>query len=64
MAVWLNAHGGVAAVGWYLSGAAVVTIAALLLSHETRDLDLDSVGAAPADRRERPELAEEPVGLV
>ncbi|MDN5639602.1 MHS family MFS transporter [Rothia kristinae] len=64
VAVWLNAHGGVAAVGWYLSAAAVVTIAALLLSHETRDLDLDSVGAAPAARRERPELAEEPAGLV
>lgn len=44
VAVWLNAHGGVSAVGWYLAGAAVVTLVALFLSHETRDLDLAEVG--------------------
>ncbi|WP_129659709.1 MFS transporter [Rothia halotolerans] len=43
VAVWLNASGGVAAVGWYLAGAAVVTMIALFVSHETRDLDLDDV---------------------
>ncbi len=44
VAVWLNSHGGVSAVGWYLAGAAVLTLVALFISHETRDIDLTKVG--------------------
>ncbi|WP_129662166.1 MFS transporter [Rothia uropygialis] len=45
VAVWLNAQGGVSAVGWYLAGAAVITMIALLISHETRDVDLAAVSS-------------------
>ncbi|WP_030015980.1 MFS transporter [Curtobacterium sp. S6] len=45
VAVWLNAQGGVSAVGWYLAGAAVITLIALFISHETRDVDLTEVGS-------------------
>ncbi|MFI8597768.1 MFS transporter [Rothia koreensis] len=45
IAVSLNAWGGVSAVGWYLAGAAVVTMIALLISRETRDVDLASINS-------------------
>ena len=37
LATWLATHHGLTAVGWYLSGAALLTLAALALSRETRD---------------------------
>lgn len=39
LATWLATHHGLAAVGWYLSGAALLTLIALILSRETRDTD-------------------------
>ncbi len=42
-AVWLNAHGGVGAVGMYLAGAAVLTIIFMAITHETRDVDLHTM---------------------
>jgi MFS family permease len=39
LATWLATHFGLAAVGWYLSGAALLTLLALGLSRETRDTD-------------------------
>ncbi|GGH63149.1 MFS transporter [Rothia aerolata] len=42
-AVWLNAHGGVGAVGFYLAGAAVLTIVFMAITHETRDVDLNTM---------------------
>lgn len=38
-ATWLATHHGLQAVGWYLSGAALLSFAALALSRETRDAD-------------------------
>ena len=37
VATWLATHFGLAAVGWYLSGAALLSFIALALSRETRD---------------------------
>jgi metabolite-proton symporter len=37
IATWLATHYGLAAVGYYLSGAALLTLTALWLSRETRD---------------------------
>lgn len=42
-AVWLNSHGGVGAVGFYLAGAAVLTIIFMAITHETRDVDLNTM---------------------
>ena len=39
LATWLAKHCGLPAVGWYLSGAALLTWLALGLSRETRDTD-------------------------
>ena len=39
LATWLALHHGLSAVGWYLSGAALLTLLALALSRETRDTD-------------------------
>jgi MFS family permease len=39
LATWLATHHGLSAVGWYLSGAALLTLLALALSRETRDAD-------------------------
>jgi metabolite-proton symporter len=39
LATWLATHYGLRAVGWYLSGAALLTLLALGLSRETRDAD-------------------------
>lgn len=44
VAVYLNRHWGVAAVGLYLSAACVLTLLALWFSPETRDVDLYSLG--------------------
>lgn len=40
VAVWLNAHWGVGAVGAYLAFASVISIVFILLTHETRDVDM------------------------
>jgi metabolite-proton symporter len=40
VATWLAANHGLAAVGFYLSAAALITLVALRLSHETRDAEL------------------------
>jgi MFS family permease len=45
LATWLANHFGLPAVGWYLSGAALLTLLALGLSRETRDTDY-STGSA------------------
>lgn len=45
IAVKLNATGGVGMVGMYLAVAAGLTLVALLLTHETRDADLHSIGS-------------------
>lgn len=42
-AVWLNAHGGVGAVGLYLAGAGVLTLIFMAITHETRDVDLTTM---------------------
>jgi len=42
-AVWLAKGFGVASVGYYLSGMAILTFIALLLSKETKDLNLDTL---------------------
>jgi metabolite-proton symporter len=39
IATWLASHHGLSAVGWYLSGAAMLTLLALALGRETRDTD-------------------------
>ncbi len=38
-ATWLATHHGLPAVGYYLSVVAVITLGAILLSHETRDVE-------------------------
>jgi metabolite-proton symporter len=43
-ATWLATHHGLPAVGWYLSGAALLTLLALGLSRETRDTDYAEKG--------------------
>jgi metabolite-proton symporter len=40
IATWLATHHGLSAVGYYLSGAALLTLIALWLSRETRDAEL------------------------
>lgn len=40
IATWLARHHGLQAVGYYLTGSALLTLAALALSRETRDADL------------------------
>lgn len=40
VATWLAANHGLAAVGFYLSAAGLITLVALRLSHETRDAEL------------------------
>jgi metabolite-proton symporter len=45
LATWLATHHGLAAVGWYLSGAALLTLIALILSRETRDTDYSGQAA-------------------
>lgn len=42
IAVWLNASIGVAAVGWYLAFAALISIIFIAITHETRDVDMYS----------------------
>jgi metabolite-proton symporter len=44
-ATMLATRYGLPAVGWYLSGAALLTLLALALSHETRDTDYTGKGA-------------------
>jgi metabolite-proton symporter len=39
IATWLANHHGLPAVGYYITGAALLTLLALWLSHETRDAD-------------------------
>ena len=43
VALWTSAHGSVVLVGIYLSVAAVITLVALRLSTETRDLDFTTI---------------------
>ncbi len=45
LALWA-ADGDILLVGLYLSGAAVVTLVALLLTRETKDVDLEQAGSA------------------
>lgn len=44
IATWLATHHGLAAVGYYLSGASALTLIALWLSRETRDTDYAGTG--------------------
>jgi metabolite-proton symporter len=50
-ATWLAARHGLYTVGLYLSGAAVISLIAVLLTHETRDTDYAGLAdaAQPAD---------------
>ena len=45
MAVWLNQLGGVGAVGVYLAVASALSVVFILLTHETRDVDMNAVGS-------------------
>lgn len=45
-AVWLNANGGVGAVGLYLAGASLLTLIFMAITHETRDVDLTTMARA------------------
>ncbi|MGO1316087.1 MAG: MFS transporter [Cellulomonadaceae bacterium] len=42
VSLWAAADGGTWLVGVYLAGAAVLTLVALLLTHETKDVDYDA----------------------
>lgn len=42
-AVWLNANGGVGAVGLYLAGASLLSLIFMAITHETRDVDLTTM---------------------
>lgn len=44
LATWLAIHHGLPAVGWYLSGGALLSLLALGLSRETRDTDYTARG--------------------
>ncbi|ARO11785.1 MFS transporter [Propionibacterium freudenreichii] len=44
IAAWLAARFGPGSVGLYLVAMAVLTLIALITTHETRDLDLDAIG--------------------
>ncbi len=48
IATWLASRHGLAAVGYYLSAAATLTLIGLWLSHETRDVEAAELGAEPA----------------
>lgn len=50
IATWLATHHGLPAVGYYLSGAAALTLLALWLSRETRDSDFDTAPAQASGR--------------
>ena len=39
-AMWLGTHYGISAVGYYLSIAALITLVAILFTHETKDQQL------------------------
>lgn len=43
IATWLATHYSLAAVGYYLSGASLISLLALLMLGETRDISLDDV---------------------
>ena len=43
VAVWLNTSYGVAAVGGYLAFASILSVVFILLTHETRDVDMNAV---------------------
>lgn len=45
VAVWLNKVGGVGMVGLYLAGASALSILFILLTHETRDVNMHTVGS-------------------
>lgn len=45
-AVWLNATFGVGAVGGYLAFASTLSVIFILLTHETRDVDMNAVGSS------------------
>ena len=45
VAVWLNSSFGVAAVGGYLAFASILSVIFILLTHETRDVDMNAVGS-------------------
>ena len=45
VAVWLNQLGGVGAVGVYLAVASALSVVFILLTHETRDVDMNAVGS-------------------
>ena len=49
VAVALNASYGTGAVGLYLAIASVLSIIFILLTHETKDIDMDTVGEEKAD---------------
>jgi MFS family permease len=48
IATWLASHVGLAAVGYYLSAAATITLVALWLSRETRDAEAADPSTEPA----------------
>lgn len=48
IATWLATHLGFAAVGYYLSAAAALTLIALVLSRETRDVEVLDLPSEPA----------------
>lgn len=48
VAVWLTQVGGVGAVGLYLSAASGLSVLFILLTHETRDVDMNAVGSKNA----------------
>ena len=43
VAVWLNTSYGVGAVGGYLAFASILSVVFILLTHETRDVDMNAV---------------------
>ena len=45
VAVWLNQLGGVGAVGVYLTVTSALSVVFILLTHETRDVDMNAVGS-------------------
>jgi metabolite-proton symporter len=54
IATWLATHHGLPAVGYYLSGAAALTLLALWLSRETRDSDFAEGAATTAGANRMP----------
>jgi len=45
VALWAQAGGSTWSVGVYLAGAAVLTFVALILTHETKDIDYNQASA-------------------